>query len=266
MSSPESLADGELLRDRTDGVVTLTFNRPERLNAMTSAMFDVFAALVEEASDDPSVRAIVLRGAGGQAFSAGNEITAFAGMTTGEDVVAFDRGQRVVLRAFAELPQVTIAAIDGVCVGGGLGIATFCDLRVATPHSRFGYPIARTLGNALSAVILERCVAVFGEPIAREMLLASRLVTADRAYAVGALAAVVPAEELDEWVADLTRGIRRSAPGTIATTKQQLLRRTDALLADEGDDALLVERYDSADFREGVRAFSAGEKPTFTGA
>lgn len=266
MSSPESLADGELLLDRTDGVVTLTFNRPERLNAMTSAMFDAFAALVDEAAGDGSIRAIVLRGAGGQAFSAGNEITAFARMTTGEDVVAFDRGQRAVQRAFAELPQVTIAAIDGVCVGGGLGIATFCDLRVATPHSRFGYPIARTLGNALSAVVLERCVAVFGEPITREMLLASRLVTADRAYAVGALAAVVPAEELDAWLADLTKGIRRAAPGTIATTKQQLLRRTDHLSAAEGDDALLVERYGSADFREGVRAFSAGEKPTFTGA
>lgn len=262
----ELLADGELLLDRSDGVVTLTFNRPERLNAMTAAIFDVFAELIDEAAGDRSIRALVLRGAGGQAFSAGNEITAFAGMTTGQDVVDFDRGQRVVLRAFAELPQVTIAAIDGVCVGGGLGIATFCDLRVATPHSRFGYPIARTLGNALSAVILERCVAVFGEPIAREMLLASRLVTAERAYAVGALAAVVPAEELDAWLADVTKGIRRAAPGTIATTKQQLLRRTDHLSAAEGDDALLVERYDSADFREGVRAFSAGEKPTFTGA
>jgi enoyl-CoA hydratase len=262
----EVLADGALLLERTDGVVTLTFNRPERLNAMTGAMFDAFAVLVEEAATDSSLRAIVLRGAGGQAFSAGNEITAFAGMETGADVVEFDRGQRSVLRAFAELPQVTIAAIDGVCVGGGLGIATFCDIRVATPHSRFGYPIARTLGNALSAVVLGRCVAVFGEPLTREMLLASRMITADRACAVGALAAVVPAEELDGFIAGLTKGIRRSAPGTIATTKLQLLRLSDALLADDGDDALLVERYDSADFREGVRAFTAGEKPTFTGS
>lgn len=266
MSQPEILADGELLLHRADGVVTLTFNRPDRLNAMTSAMFSAFADLVEQARHDTSIRAIVLRGAGGQAFSAGNEITAFAGMTTGEDVVAFDQGQRVVLRAFAELPQVTIAAIDGVCVGGGLGIATFCDLRVATPHSRFGYPIARTLGNALAAVILERCVAVFGESIAREMLLASRMISADRAYAVGALAAVVPPDELDGWVADLVKGIRRSAPGTIATTKAQLLRRADHLLDDAGDDAMLVERYSSADFREGVRAFTVGEKPTFTGS
>jgi enoyl-CoA hydratase len=264
--SQQTLADGALLLDRADGVVTLTFNRPDRLNAMNEAMFTALAGLIDEAGSDPSIRAIVLRGAGGAAFSAGNEITSFVEMTTGEEVVAFESGVRGVLRRFAELPQVTIAAIDGICVGGGLGIATYCDIRVATPHSRFGYPIARTLGNALAAPMLERCVAIFGESIAREMLLASRLITADRAYAAGALAAVVAADELEGFVASLTKGIRHSAPGTIATTKQQLLRRADALLADEGDEAMLIDRYSSADFREGVRAFTAGEKPTFTGA
>lgn len=261
----ESLAGGELLLDRADGVVTLTFNRPERLNAMTAAMFAEFEKLVDAAATDRNLRVIVLRGAGGGAFSAGNEITAFAGMETGADVVAFDQGQRAVLRRFEELPQVTIAAIDGICVGGGLGIATFCDLRVATTGSRFGYPIARTLGNALSAAILDRCVTVFGESLAREMLLASRLVDAERAYAVGALLGVVDPDELTSYVDGLVKGIRRAAPGTIATTKAQLLRRADHLLDDTDDDAWLVERYDSADFREGVRAFSVGEKPTFTG-
>jgi enoyl-CoA hydratase/carnithine racemase len=262
----QTLADGALLVDRADGVATLTFNRPDRLNAMNEAMFSAFAGLIDEAASDRSLRAIVLRGAGGAAFSAGNEITSFVEMATGEEVVAFEKGVRSVLRRFAELPLVTIAAIDGICVGGGLGIATYCDIRVATPHSRFGYPIARTLGNALAAPMLERCVATFGESITREMLLASRLVTADRAYSVGALAAVVEPDELDGFVASLTKGIGHSAPGTIATTKAQLLRRSDALLADDGDEAMLIERYSSGDFREGVRAFTAGEKPTFTGA
>jgi enoyl-CoA hydratase len=98
------------------------------------------------------------------------------------------------------------------------------------------------------------------------MLLTSRLVSADRAYAVGALAALVEPELLDDVVATMTDGIAKAAPRTIASTKQQLLRRADHLLADEGDDELLVRAYGSADFREGVRAFVAGEKPSFTGA
>lgn len=263
---PELLADGALLLDRTPGVVTLTFNRPERMNAMNPPIYAALAALADELHGDVDVRAVVLKGAGGKAFSAGNEISTFVEMTSGEEGLAYEQSIRVVLRKFAELEQVTIAAIDGVCVGGGLGVATYCDLRVATPHSRFGYPIARTLGNALAAPVLERCLAVFGEPLTREMLLASRLVTADRAYAVGALAALVEPEELDDVVATMTNGIAKAAPGTIRTTKQQLLRRADHLLADAGDDLLLIERYGSADFREGVRAFVAGEKPSFTGS
>jgi len=262
----EVLADGALLLDRTPGVITLTFNRPERMNAMTPPMYAALAELADELHGNVDVRAIVIKGAGGKAFSAGNDISTFEHMTSGEEGLAYEQGVRVVLRKFAELEQVTIAAIDGVCVGGGLGVATYCDIRVATPHSRFGYPIARTLGNALAAPVLERCLAVFGEPITREMLLASRLVSAVRAYAVGALAALVEPDELDDFVATMTSGIAKAAPGTIAATKQQLLRRADHLLADEGDDELLIGRYGSADFREGVRAFVAGEKPTFTGA
>lgn len=260
----EERAGGDLLVDRRPGVVTCTFNRPERMNAMTQPVYDTLRELASELRGDRAVRAVVLRGAGGRAFSAGNEISSFVDMTSGEEGVQYEAGVRSVLRALAELEQVTIAAIDGVCVGGGLAVATVCDVRVATPRSRFGYPIARTLGNALAAPVLDRCVATFGEPITREMLLASRLVGADRAYTAGALAEVVEPEDLDGTVERLTSGITRAAPLTIATTKTQLLRRSDALEASAGDDLLLAEAYGSADFREGVRAFLAGEKPTFS--
>ncbi len=261
-----TLADGALLLDRTPGVVTVTFNRPERMNAMTVPIYHALAELAAELQEDTAVRAVVLKGAGGRAFSAGNEISTFTEMTSGEQGLEYEKSVRTVLRSLAEVPQVTIAAIDGVCVGGGLGVATFCDLRIATHGSRFGYPIARTLGNALAAAVLERCLAAFGEPITREMLLASRLVDAERAFAVGAVCQLVTPEELDEAVDKLTDGIIKAAPRTIQTTKTQLLRRADALLADDGDDELLVAAYGSGDFREGVRAFVAGEKPSFTGA
>lgn len=262
----EEHADGELLVERRPGVVTATFNRPHRMNAMSPPIYGALDALCTSLREDGTVRVLVLRGAGGRAFSAGNEISTFVGMTTGEEGVAYEAGARRVMRGLAELPQVTIAAIDGVCVGGGLAVATFCDLRVATPQSRFGYPIARTLGNVLAAPMLDRCAAVFGESLTREMLLASRLVDAPRAYAVGALAGVCESDELDPYVDRLVGGIVQAAPLTIALTKQQLLRRSDALEASAGDDLLLARAYGSADFREGVRAFVAGEKPRFTGA
>ena len=176
--------------------------------------------------------------------------------------MAYENWIRELLESLFALPQVTIAAIDGVCVGGGLAVATHCDLRIATPASRFGYPIARTLGNALSASIVYRCAAIFGESLTREMLLTSRLTTADRAYAVGALMAVT--DDLAAEVAAVVDGLTHASGVTLRATKSQLLARARLLeAAPEGDEALLREVYTGADFAEGVRAFVAKEKPAF---
>ncbi len=140
-------------------------------------------------------------------------------------------------------------------------------MRVASEKSRFGYPIARTLGNALSGSIVYRCAAVFGESLTREMLLTSRLVDADRAYAVGALMAVVPQNRLQAEVEHVLEGLRLAAPLTLRATKHQLLQRSDALeVAHPDDEEWLARVYGSADFAEGVRAFLAKERPRFTGS
>ena len=197
----------ELRVHRGEGVVEVTFDRPQRHNAFTREMYAGMHALCDELHDDTSVKVLVLRGAGGRAFAAGNEISDFLS----QDAVAYENWIRELLESLFALPQVTIAAIDGVCVGGGLAVATHCDLRIATPGSRFGYPIARTLGNALSASIVYRCAAIFGESLTREMLLTSRLTTAERAYAVGALMAVTDSldDELATVVDGRARGLRR---------------------------------------------------------
>lgn len=261
---PTAVAGGELLVRRAAGAVEVSFNRPGKHNSFTDAMYAGLLDLCAEVADDRSVRAVVIRGEGGRAFAAGNDISSFTGFTTGEEGVAYEAKVRRVLDAVGALPQVTIAAVDGVCVGGGLAVATMCDLRVATPASRFGYPIARTLGNALSAPIVLRCAEVFGDPLTREMLLASRLVTAERAYAVGALLAVVAPEELESEVWSLVEGIRLAAPRTISTTKEQL--RVGMVGHDPvADDVRLAAAYGSADFHEGVRAFLAKERPAFGG-
>ena len=256
MSSQDLLID----RDRP-GVVEVTFNRPERRNAFTKAMYGAMRDLWEELATDRTVGVVVLRGAGGQAFAAGNEISDFLEA----DAVAYETWIREMLDGLFALPQVTIAAIDGVCVGGGLAVATNCDLRVATASSRFGYPIARTLGNALSSPVLSRCAAVFGESLTREMLLASRLVGADRAYTVGALTACVEdAAALDAEVGALVDGIAKASRVTLEVTKQQLRARASITEhAPEGEEELLREVYGGPDFAEGVRAFLAKEKPGF---
>ncbi len=249
-------------RDRLGpGVLEVTFNRPERRNAFTKAMYGELRALWEELASDRSVGVVVLRGAGGKAFAAGNEISDFLEA----DAVDYENWIREMFERLWSLPQVTIAAVDGVCVGGGLAVATHCDLRVATAASRFGYPIARTLGNALSGTVLYRCQAIFGESLTREMLLASRLVTAERGYHAGALAAVVDdAAALDAEIATLADGIAQASKVTIETTKHQLISRSRAAEASiAGEEALLREVYGGPDFAEGVRAFLAKEKPAF---
>ncbi|GGR57137.1 enoyl-CoA hydratase/carnithine racemase [Nocardioides luteus] len=244
--------------ERRPGVVHVTFERPERHNAFTRAMYAGLRDLCDELATDPSVKVLVLQGAGGRAFAAGNEISDFLE----QDAVAYEDWIRELLGKLYALPQVTVAAIDGVCVGGGLAVATHCDLRVATPHSRFGYPIAKTLGNALAAPIVYRCAAVFGESVTREMLLAARLIGAERAYSVGALTAVV--ESLEDEVAALVDSVLALSSVTLAATKTQLAEysaRTEA--APAGDEDLLREVYTGEDFKEGVRAFLAKEKPAF---
>lgn len=253
-------ATDELQVHRRDRVVEVVFNRPHRHNAFTREMYVGLRDLCADLAGDTSVRVLVLRGAGGRAFAAGNEITDFVDT----DAVGYEALIRGLLRSLFELPQVTVAAIEGVCVGGGLAVATHCDLRLATPGARFGYPIARTLGNALSASVLYRCATVFGEPLTREMLLASRLVAADRAYAVGALLAVT--EDLDTDLAELVDGLLSASGVSLRATKRQLTARARVLESEpDGDDELLREVYTGADFAEGVRAFVAKEKPDFRG-
>lgn len=248
----------ELQIQRRPGVVEVTFNRPERRNAFTSAMYAGMRELCDELAEDDSVRVLVLRGAGDKAFAAGNEISDFLD----RDAVAYEESIRELLATLFELPQVTIAAVNGACVGGGLAVATHCDLRICTPESRFGYPIARTLGNALAAPIVYRCAAVFGESLTREMLLTSRLTSADRAYAVGAVMSVV--EDLDAEVATVVDGLLSASGVTMRATKAQLFARSEVLEAPPSFDApMLGEIYNGPDFAEGVRAFLAKEKPVF---
>ena len=165
------MSDGRVEFRREGPVGVITVDRPQARNAMTPAMYEALEAICAQVATDGSLGAVVLRGAGGKAFASGSDIAQFLDFASGEDGVAYERRMERHLAAIEAIPVPTLAVIEGLAVGGGLNIAARCDLRIATMGSRLGVPIARTLGNSLSAGNYARLLLGFGEGRARRMLL-----------------------------------------------------------------------------------------------
>ena len=249
---------------RDGPVVTLTFNRPQARNAMTWDMYQRLHDTCEEVDADDSVRVLVLKGAGGKAFVAGTDISQFSSFKSGDDGLRYEREGEQRTGRIARVKKPVIAQIQGYAVGGGLGIAAGADLRVATPDSQFGAPIARTLGNCLSMQAYARYLDLFGPSRLKEMIFTARLLSADEALAAGFVHEIVAAEAIDARVAELAQTIASHAPITLWVTKEALRRIQAARALPDGDD-LISATYGSADFREGVRAFVEKRPPRWTG-
>jgi enoyl-CoA hydratase/carnithine racemase len=247
----------------TEGhLLTVTFNRPDQRNAMTWSMYAGLEKACEQADSDDDVRVMLLRGADSRAFVAGTDISQFAEFSTGQHGVDYEHRVTEVLDRLQAVTVPTVASIDGYCVGGGLGIACAVDLRVATPQAKFGVPIARTLGNCLSAAALDLLVRHFGESRTTALLLTARLMSADEALAAGFLA--VLADDLAETTQALIERILGQAPLSMWASKEVLRRlRRDGREADITD---VVSRvYGSADFQNAVRAFMEKRRPNWIG-
>lgn len=234
-------------------VMTVTLNRPESRNALTFEMYDRLADICRARADDDSIRALVITGAGEKAFAAGTDISQFREFRTEEDGLAYEVRIESVLEAIETCAVPTIAAISGACTGGGAGIAASCDLRIAARGSRFGFPIARTLGNCLSIANYSRLTALIGAGRVMDIILTARLVDAEEAAEIGLVSEVLPdhgavmarARELAELVAG-------HAPLTMRATKEALRRLRMGRY--DGSD-LVTMCYMSEDFREGMEAF-----------
>jgi enoyl-CoA hydratase len=163
-------------------------------------------------------------------------------------------------------PVPTIAALAGACTGGGAAIAACCDLRIATADLRFGFPIARTLGNTLGAGILGRVVGLIGLARTKDLLMQARLMGSEEAHSIGLVAEVVAdAAALDSRALEMARAVAENAPITMRSAKTILARLTASAIAAVDDRDMVAAAYGSADFREGRDAFLAKRKPKWTG-
>ncbi len=255
----------EILYDVHDSVGRITFNRPEARNAFTFRMYERLAEICREAADDSSVKVLVLTGADEKAFAAGTDISEFRKFSTAQDALDYEARINGLLDAFERIPIPTIAAIAGVCTGGGATIAACCDLRIGAANARFGVPIGRTLGNCLSMSNYVRLAALVGQARVKEIIFTARLIDSGEARAFGLLSEVLPDyATLQKRADELARTVASLAPLTLRTTKEAL-RRIKEKMTPEEDGNLILTCYMSQDFREGLDAFLNKRPPKWTG-
>ncbi len=255
----------EFLYDVRGATGYITLNRPEARNALTFGMYQEIARVCRETELGGNVNALILTGAGDKAFAAGTDMAQFRDFSEPRHALEYESTMDEVLRDIEQCPVPTIAAITGACTGGGAAIAAACDIRICDDRLKFGFPIARTLGNCLSIGNLNRLSVLVGAGRLREMILTARLVEAEEAYAIGLVSEVLPGPEAVRTRADeLAAQMAGHAPLTMHATKEALRRlRTDGPGADASD--LIVQCYMSADFKEGIEAFLSKRKPDWKG-
>lgn len=248
----------------TDGpVLTVTLNRPEARNAMTWEMYAGLVEACEQVNSDAALRIMVLRGSGG-AFVAGTDISQFQEFRDGQDGVDYEARVEKIVSTLAGVDAVTVAAVEGACVGGGMALATACDLRIADESAVFGVPIARTLGNCLSSANVARLVQLLGRGTVGELLLLGRLLPAHRMLELGYVQEVAPAEGLDELLADVVGRLSGHAPLTLWASRN-MLRQADGVTLPTTEEEMIARVYGSEDFRGGVRAFVDKQRPQWRG-
>jgi enoyl-CoA hydratase len=249
-----------------DGVVaSFTFNRPEARNALTWEMYDALVAACERVDADHDIRVLVIKGAG-KAFASGTDISQFSTLAGREDALNYEKRLDAVIDRVEALGVATVAQVEGVAAGGGCAIALACDLRVCTPAARFGVPVARTLGNCLSATNYARILELVGPAHLKDLMFTGRLLDAEEAQRVGLVSRLVAADAIDAAVAELTSTIAANAPLTIRATKEAMRRilRQRRIERDALDD-VVAACYTSDDFRNAVASFLAKRPAVFSG-
>ena len=260
----DTAAEDDLRYEVRDDIGYIVFNRPHARNALTFAMYERVAEICEAVNKSGSVKALVLSGAGDKAFASGTDISQFRAFKTPQDALDYEARIDRVLGTLEQTRVPTIAAIAGACTGGGAGIAACCDIRIGATTARFGFPIARTLGNCLAMSNLGRLAALIGPARVKDVIFTARLVEAREALHIGLISEMVEPAELMSRAEALARLIAGHAPLTLRATKEALRRLRQNLSRQDGEDLVLM-CYLSRDFREGMDAFLNKRTPQWTG-
>jgi enoyl-CoA hydratase/carnithine racemase len=262
-----SFADGKILKSSVDGVGVITFNNPDKRNAMSLEMWEGFGRALTELRDDDAVRVVILRGAGGKAFVSGADISQFEkarhNAAASEEYAKRSAAERALL---ADYPKPTIACIQGFCLGGGMQVAMLADLRIASDDSQFGIPAAK-LGIAYGYDGLRNLVSLVGPSWARLLMYTGMRIDAKEALRIGLVERMIPATELWGETMAIASAIAENAPLAIKAAKitiaevlkDESRRNMDAIKA------IGTACMDSEDFREGRQAFMEKRKPRFRG-
>lgn len=257
----------KLIARKENGIGWVIFNNPEKRNAMSPDMVDAMRVALEDYATDDEVRVVILRGAGDKAFVSGADISKFAATRSNpEQVREAEARSEAANRALRECPKPTIAMIRGYCMGGGLGVAIACDMRIATEDSRFGVPAAKlSVGYRYEG--LKRLADVVGPAFTAEIFYLGRQFSAQEALQMGLVNRVLPVAELESYVMDYAKTMAANAPLTLKAVKRCLIE----MRKDPGERDLelcqsMVEAcFAGKDFIEGRTAFMEKRKPAFQG-
>jgi enoyl-CoA hydratase/carnithine racemase len=257
----------KMLARKEGGVGTLIFNNPERHNAVSLEMWEAATRFLADFAADPAVRVVVLTGAGGKAFVSGADISKFESERSSKEAIdryniAVDEANMAVY----EFPKPTIAMIRGYCIGGGMGLALCCDLRICSDNSRFGVPAAK-LGLGYGFKNIKKLVDVVGPSFAKEILFTTRQFNAAEALAMGLVNRALPDAEVETFVRDYASTISANAPLTVNSAKyivgEAVKPESERDLQRCAD--LVAQCFASNDYIEGRKAFMEKRKPKFTG-
>src|ERR1700728_1035851 len=257
----------KLLSRKEGGVGIVTFNNPQRHNAVSLEMWEATTEVLADFAADDAVRVVVLTGAGGKAFVSGADISKFASeRATLEATRTYNLKTEAAFVGIYEFPKPTIAMIRGYCIGGGLGVASCCDLRFCSDDSRVAVPAAK-LGLGYGSGGLKRLTDIVGQSYAKEIFYTARQFDPQEAYAMGLVNRVVPAAELEDYVKSVTDMICANAPLTIKAVKSTVgkILKDESRRNGAGANEMVEQCFASRDYTEGRTAFMEKRKPVFTG-
>lgn len=254
-----------VLVERDGDIATVILNRPEKLNAISMQMWTRLGEVARELSSDNEVRCIVLRGAGDKAFSPGADISEFSEhRSTAEQAEAYGKIVHGATGALSKCPIPTVAMIKGICVGGGLEVASLCDIRICGESSRFGAPISK-LGLVMAYPEISGLRDLVGSQVALEILLEARIFDAAEALQKGLVSRIVPDDEVEAEAMATARRIADGAPLVHRWHKKFLERLADPTPLTEDEKKEGYACYETEDFKTGTTAFLAKKKPEFKG-